>query len=256
MISAKLAKYESAIEDIKSSEPKEFEALLRKMSNTLHENHYWILDVKRRLIDIYGNKEGFELYKLPKVNSNLLILKSKCTYICILQELLQRKSEYCEHLLKVGKILCPGPSEMRGYLLWEYVGVSLRLAQWHWIRMKINTPAYLESLLQIKSDLLEVVSILGPIRKDSDEGQMGLKAKDELKTLNKLIEELSAQTYKTGTLQISTSKTGDQQKAKSRTLNLHRTSMAGLTSLTTKISSLEGSNNSTSTSTSRRSICI
>ena len=69
LISAKLAKYEAAIEDIKASEPKEFEILLRKMSNTLHENHYWILDVKRRLIDIYGNKEGFELYKLPKVKS-------------------------------------------------------------------------------------------------------------------------------------------------------------------------------------------
>jgi len=215
------------------------------MSNTLHENHYWILDVKRRLIDIYGNKEGFELYKLPK-------------------ELLQKKSEYCEHLLRIGKILCPGPSEMRGYLLWEYVGVSLRLAQWHWIRMKINTPAYLDSLLKIKSDLHEVIAILGPIRKDSDEGQMGLKAKDELKTLNRLIEELSAQTYrsKTNTLQISSNngKGSEPQKtsmAKSRTLNLHRTSMAGLTSITKITSNVENSNSSsTNTSTSRRSICI
>jgi len=241
LISTKLAKYESAIEDIKASEPKEFEVLLRKMSNTLHENHYWILDVKRRLIDIYGNKEGFELYKLPK-------------------ELLQKKSEYCEHLLRIGKILCPGPSEMRGYLLWEYVGVSLRLAQWHWIRMKINTPAYLDSLLQIKSDLHEVISILGPIRKDSDEGQMGLKAKDELKTLNRLIEELSAQTYrsKNNTLQISSGKGNDSQKSsKSRTLNLHRTSMAGLTSITKITSNVENNNSSsTNTSTSRRSICI
>ena len=183
---------------------------------------------------------------------------------CILQELLQKKSEYCEHLLRIGKILCPGPSEMRGYLLWEYVGVSLRLAQWHWIRMKINTPAYLDSLLKIKSDLHEVIAILGPIRKDSDEGQMGLKAKDELKTLNRLIEELSAQTYrsKTNTLQISSNngKGSEPQKtsmAKSRTLNLHRTSMAGLTSITKITSNVENSNSSsTNTSTSRRSICI
>ena len=75
---------------------------------------------------------------------------------------------------------------MRGYLLWEYVGVSLRLAQWHWIRMKINTPAYLDSLLKIKSDLHEVISILGPIRKDSDEGQMGLKAKMKIKLSTKM----------------------------------------------------------------------
>ena len=68
VINAKLAKFEAEIEDIKASEPAELEKLIRKMSCTLHENHYWILDVKRRLIDIYGNKEGFELYKLPKVN--------------------------------------------------------------------------------------------------------------------------------------------------------------------------------------------
>ena len=141
---------------------------------------------------------------------------------------------------------------MRGYLLWEYVGVSLRLAQWHWIRMKIGTPAYLESLIQIKSDLLEVVQILGPIRKDSDEGQMGIKAKDELKALNKLIEELSAQTYKSATLQINNSANKSTSVSKSRTLNLHRTSIAGLTGLTTKVVSTPN----TSTSSSRRSICI
>merc|ERR1712212_252474 len=83
---------------------------------------------------------------------------------------------------------------MRGYLLWECVGARLRLAQWHWIRMKITTPTYLEQLLEIKADLKEVASILGPIRKDSDEGQMGIKAKAELKTLSKLIDEMSEQT--------------------------------------------------------------
>ena len=67
IINAKLAKFEQHIEDTKSNEPEEFEKLLNKMSTIFHENHYWILDVKRRLIDIYGNKDGFELYKLPKV---------------------------------------------------------------------------------------------------------------------------------------------------------------------------------------------
>ena len=69
IVSCKVAKFEAEIDDIKSSEPEEFEKLLRRMRYSLHENHYWILDVKRRLIDIYGNREGFELYKLPKVYS-------------------------------------------------------------------------------------------------------------------------------------------------------------------------------------------
>ena len=41
-----------------------------------------------------------------------------------------------------------------------------------------------------------MVTILGPIRKDSDEGQMGRKAINELKTLSKLIDEMTEKTYK------------------------------------------------------------
>ena len=133
------------------------------------------------------------------------------------QELLEKKVEYCNHLLKVAQSLCPGPSEMRGYLLFECVGARLRLAQWHWIRMKITTPIYLEQLLEIKADLTEVAEILGPIRKDSDEGQMGIKAKAELKTLSKLIDEMSEQTkksYAAATLQSS----GNGNKMASRTV--------------------------------------
>lgn len=155
-----------------------------------------------------------------------------------LQELLEKKIGYCTDLLTVAKKLCPGPSEMRGYLLWECVGARLRLAQWHWIRMKITTPMYLEQLIDIKSDLREVVSILGPIRKDSDEGQMGIKAKAELKTLSKLIEEMSQQTYKSSaTLQHGSSKMTSRSSSSissgvsSATLSHHRASLSGLSSL-------------------------
>ena len=50
-----------------------------------------VLDVKRRLIDIYGNKPGYELYKLPKVREArhhvssvvplLVILPKECPLI-------------------------------------------------------------------------------------------------------------------------------------------------------------------------------
>jgi hypothetical protein len=57
-----------------------------------------------------------------------------------------------------------GPSEMRGYLLWERHGVRLRIAQWEWIRMKIGTPTYLDRLRALMEDLKEIIAILGPIR--------------------------------------------------------------------------------------------
>lgn len=87
--------------------------------------------------------------------------------------------------------LSPGPSELRGYLLWQCHGAQLRLTQWKWIRMRINTIQYLEQLIQLTDRLKEVVTILGPIRLDSDEGQMGLSAKEELQTLERLIFEMS-----------------------------------------------------------------
>jgi hypothetical protein len=61
---------------------------------------------------------------------------------------------------------------MRGYLLWERYGVQLRIAQWEWIRMKISTPTYLDRLRALMADLREIISILGPIRINSDEGQV------------------------------------------------------------------------------------
>ena len=70
-IDAKVKKFESDIDDITTGNAEELEKLLRRMRYFLHENHYWILDVKRKLIDIYGNKPGFELYKIPKVSRHV-----------------------------------------------------------------------------------------------------------------------------------------------------------------------------------------
>merc|ERR1712223_65846 len=117
-IDEKIKKFENEIDDICSKDADSYEKLLRRLRYHVHENHYWILDVKRRLIDIYGNKEGYELHNIP-------------------MELLEKKIEYCNHLLSIASKLCPGPSEMRAYLLWELQGAQMRLVQYNWILLKI-----------------------------------------------------------------------------------------------------------------------
>jgi len=174
-ISEKLAKFETEIDSILPSEPQKFENLLRKMRYCLHENHYLITDTKRRLIDIYGHQEGFEYNKLEK-------------------SVLERKADYCDHLLSLAARLSPGKSEMRGYLLWERHGTNLRLAQWDWLRMKCTTLQYISSLKMACESLREVIDILGPIRVNSDEGAKGLKAKNELESLSAQLEKLEKQT--------------------------------------------------------------
>ena len=94
-IVGKLAKFEEEIEMVKLSEPQKYEQLLQDLHLCVHKNHYLISDLMRRLIDIYGHEEGFEYDKLSK-------------------EVLEKKSEYCKHLIELAQKLSPGKSELRG----------------------------------------------------------------------------------------------------------------------------------------------
>ena len=66
-----MKRYETELEDLSTDGPDagadRIERLLRRMRLNLHDNHYWVLEAKRRLIDTYGKKPGLELYKLPMV---------------------------------------------------------------------------------------------------------------------------------------------------------------------------------------------
>ena len=81
------------------------------------------------------------------------------------QDQLEKKIEYCDHLLMIADVLTPGPSEMRGYLLWQSHTARMRLAQWKWIRMRTNTAQYLAELNSLTSRLdevsLEIIDIVG-----------------------------------------------------------------------------------------------
>ena len=70
-VQEKLKKWEDEMDAIDSDKPEELEKLLRRMRYSLHENHYWILDVKRRLINIYGS---IDRAKLPKVRQHKYLI--------------------------------------------------------------------------------------------------------------------------------------------------------------------------------------
>ena len=80
---------------------------------------------------------------------------------------------------------------MRAYLLWELHGARLRIVQYNWIRMKISTQTYLQGLDAVQKMLYDVIQIFGPIRLKSDEGQIGLSAKQELQEIIKLVKQLT-----------------------------------------------------------------
>jgi len=183
-VAAKLAKFEDQIEKMEKNKPEQLELVLRQLRYVLHENHYLITDCKRRLIDIYGHAAGFEYDKLSK-------------------EVLERKCDYCDHLLSLQAVLSPGKSEFRGYLLWERHGAMLRLAQWDWLRMKCTTLQYITTLKVCCEALREIIDILSPIRADSVEGANGLKAKHELEKLESQLAKLQQQTQHTSVQTLS-----------------------------------------------------
>lgn len=62
--------------------PNEFEALIQKLSNLLHDNHFHLFALKHSLIQMYGHKPNFLLHELS-------------------DEILQKKIAMCGQLLNI-----------------------------------------------------------------------------------------------------------------------------------------------------------
>lgn len=63
-------------------EPKDYEALIQKLSHLLHENHFHLFALKHSLIQMYGHKPNYKLHELS-------------------DDLLQKKLTMCEQLLNI-----------------------------------------------------------------------------------------------------------------------------------------------------------
>ncbi len=69
----------------------------------------------------------------------------------------------------------------------------MRLVQWKWIRMRITTQQYIDELKKLEGVAREVYDIFGQIRLDSAEGQMAVKAREDLRQIQQLSQQLSRQ---------------------------------------------------------------
>jgi len=157
---------ENKIEAVPYSNPEILEQILEEISELLHENHYLITDTKRRLIDIYGVEDNFQYNNLER-------------------DKIESKVRHCDHLLRLCGQLSPGKSEMRAYLLFNKFGASQHLMHRDMQAGQCNKEEEGRRLSKLISILDDVVEIFGPIRTDSHEGEMGMKADNELKLLQK-----------------------------------------------------------------------
>ena len=110
-IDAKLAELDDFINSLNFCDPiQSWEEALATLESVLHPNNYLCMKIKRTLIQLYGNKNKFELPEdLPKV---------------------RRKIELCQNYLDVYTKVDDGYSAWRGKVLEELVSPMMLQSQY------------------------------------------------------------------------------------------------------------------------------
>jgi len=140
--------------------------LLDQLGEVFSDNHYYVMEIKRRVIENIGSDGEFE-------------------YEDIAIKWLEQKVEFCNQHLALQKHLAPGMSEYRAY-------ISLHLAEaMYWLYrkkylVKKVTRDEVENTMEIVSELLLVVlDIWGLYRTDSNERMKADKAKTLLENVRR-----------------------------------------------------------------------
>lgn len=88
-------RFENDLKIIPENDVHSYEDWIKKVSFSLHQNHYLILGVKYTLCLLYGKIPGFMIQNMN-------------------DDLLKRKLNICEQLIKIANIIQPGQSRLRG----------------------------------------------------------------------------------------------------------------------------------------------
>ncbi|XP_045131510.1 uncharacterized protein LOC123516301 [Portunus trituberculatus] len=146
------------------------ESFLQKWDSTFHTNHAIFLNIKYVLLHLYGSEEGYELEEMTPIN-------------------LARKEELCQDVLKVADIIQPGISRLRGSVLYElYQALFYKTRALSLVGAATSEQARRLSMEALTA-LKECARVLSYETEVQPEGQLGLEAKEEIKSLQKWIKE-------------------------------------------------------------------
>ena len=140
-------------------------AVLHKLLRVFDENHYYPLEVKRRIIENIGETKGYE-------------------YEDLAEAWLEKKVNFCRDHLKVQKMLAPGLSEYRAYISNHIAEPLYWLAKKRYLAKKCSSQDLNKTMEEVAQHLLLVVQIWGRYRKRSTESFTAEKAKDFLEMVD------------------------------------------------------------------------
>jgi len=153
------------IEETPKFDVKALLAVLHNLLKTFDENHYYPLEVKRRIIENIGETKGYE-------------------YDGLAEAWLEKKVNFCRDHLKVQRKLAPGLSEYRAYISNHIAEPLYWLAKKRYLEKKSSSQDLTNTMEEVAQQLLLVIQIWGPYRRRSQERIAAEKAKEFLEMVD------------------------------------------------------------------------
>jgi len=138
--------------------------LLQKLLNVFDQNHFYPLEVKRKIIENIGDSKGNGCENLAEA-------------------WLEKKVDFCRDHLKIQKVLAPGISEYKAYLSSHIAEPLYWLAKKRFMAKKYSSEEMVKSMEEVAQHILMTIQIWGPYRRKSAER---LKAEQARKLLEKI----------------------------------------------------------------------
>jgi len=124
--------------------------LLKQLSVIFCQNHYYVMEIKRRVIENIGNAEGFEYEDLAIV-------------------WLEKKVCYCKEHLSLQQVLAPGLSEYRAYISSHLAEAMYWLSKKQYLVKQIKREQVVSTMKEVSEHLLMVMKIWGSYNRGSYE---------------------------------------------------------------------------------------
>ncbi|QQP38228.1 Protein msta_ isoform Alike [Caligus rogercresseyi] len=122
-----------------------------ELKNYFAPSHYYVMEIKRRLIVGIGEAKGYD-----DIQS-------------VARPWLQKKVEYCREHLELQKVLAPGYSEYRAYISFHLAEALFHLTKKDKKQESIDLSTAITRMEEVADHLLLVINVWGKFRLRSDE---------------------------------------------------------------------------------------
>ncbi|XP_058831016.1 SET domain-containing protein SmydA-8-like [Topomyia yanbarensis] len=157
-----------------SPEIRDLEKVISKHSRTLNPCHALVLEAKQTLVGELRNiYMSLDPANVPK-------------------QVLKRKFELCDEILRIVRILEPGVSRLAGIAMYEYHVALVQLSRRNFDTTEIKSHELLDNLIKAEIELKQAISMLLFEDASTPEGQLAKRAMRELKALREEIAEVRA----------------------------------------------------------------